>query len=56
MNFQIFVQNADDDSLKDLAANVIGKGADETIIRGAGRYYLKFNTAQPYKATVEEFR
>lgn len=56
MNFQIYVHDAETDSLKDLAANVIGEGSDETVIRGSGRYYLKFNTAQPYKAVVEEFR
>ena len=55
MNFQIFVFNADG-SLKDLSANVIGTNADSSIIRGEGRYYLKFNTAQPYSVQVEERR
>lgn len=56
MNFQIYVHDASDDSLKDLAANVIGAASDESVIRGAGRYYLKLNTSQPYEVIVEEFR
>ena len=55
MNFQVYVYNADG-SLKDVAANIIGKGQDSTVVRGAGRYYLQFNTAQPYLVRVEEFR
>lgn len=55
MNFQIFVYH-EDGSLKDLAANIIGAGEDSTIIRGAGRYYLQFNTAQPYAVVIEEYR
>lgn len=55
MNFQIFVYNADG-SLKDLVANIIGEGEDSSVIRGAGRYYLQFNTAQPYAVLVQEYR
>ena len=52
MKFQIYVYNSDG-SLKDLAANVIGKDNDSTIIRGRGNYYIQIKTAQPYVITVE---
>lgn len=52
MNFQIYVYNSDG-SLKNVAANVIGKSSDSSIIRGSGDYYLMINTAQPYEITVE---
>jgi hypothetical protein len=52
MNFQIYVYNSAG-SLNAVAANVIGKDNDSTIIRGRGNYYLQINTAQPYVITVE---
>ena len=52
MNFQIYVYNADG-SMKGVAANVIGKSSDSSIIRGSGDYYLMINTAQPYQITIE---
>lgn len=52
MNFQIFIYTAADD-LVDVAANVIGADKDSSILRGAGDYYLKINTAQPYVVVVE---
>ena len=54
MNFQIYVYNADG-SLKDVAANVIGKAADTTNVYGAGTYYLTINTAQPYALNIFEY-
>ena len=52
MNFQIYVYKANGD-LVDIAANVIGKDKDSSIMRGIGDYYLQFNTAQPYVVFVE---
>jgi hypothetical protein len=52
MNFQIYIYNSDG-TLKSVAANVIGANADNTVIHGAGDYYLMINTAQPYTVTVE---
>jgi hypothetical protein len=52
MNFQIYVYSADG-ILKDVAANVIGKDEDSTIMRGSGSYYLDINTAQPYVIKIE---
>jgi zinc-ribbon domain len=52
MNFQIYVYGSDG-SMKDIAANIIGKDTDSTIIRGRGDYYLHINTAQPYVITID---
>ena len=52
MNFQIYIYNSDG-TLKSVAANVIGANADNTVIHGAGDYYLMINTAQPHTVTVE---
>ncbi len=52
MNFQIYIYNSDG-TLKSVAANVIGANSDNTVIHGAGDYYLMINTAQPYTITVE---
>jgi ribosomal protein S19 len=53
MNFQIFIYKASGD-LEGLAANVIGKGNDESYMRGSGEYYLTINSAQSYKIIIEE--
>jgi hypothetical protein len=53
MNFQIMVYKGEN-NLVSVAANVIGKGADTSYMRGSGDYYLMINTAQPYKITIEE--
>jgi len=50
--FQIYIYKADG-TLDGVAANVIGANKDATVIRGAGQYYLSFNTSQPYTVTVE---
>lgn len=55
MNFQIYIYKENGD-LVSLAANVIGYDKDNTIIRGAGNYYLEINTAQPYTIIIEEKR
>lgn len=53
-NFQIYVYKAGENKIPvSVAANVIGANNESTVIRGAGDYYLKINTAQPYKITVE---
>ena len=43
-----------DGGLLAVAANVIGEDADSTIMRGAGDYYLRIETTQPYVIAVEE--
>lgn len=53
MNFQIYVYK-DSEIPVSVAANVIGKGNDISYVRGSGDYYLKINTAQPYKIIIEE--
>lgn len=53
MNFQIYLYDSDG-HLKDVAANVIGKDTGYTIERGAGDYYLKINTGQPYTVEVDQ--
>ena len=52
MNFQIYVYK-EDETLKGVAANVIGADKDSSIMRGAGDYYLMINTAQPYYIVIE---
>jgi hypothetical protein len=49
--FQIYVYD-DDGNLKEVIANVIGDSEDSSIIRGAGKYYLKF-VGGKYYVTVE---
>lgn len=52
--FQIYVYKAGESRVPvNVAANVIGANKDSTVIRGAGDYYLKINTAQPYTITIE---
>jgi hypothetical protein len=53
MNFQIYIYYANG-SLKNVAANIIGKGSDVSYVRGAGDYYLTINTGQPYTVIVEQ--
>lgn len=53
MNFQILVYR-EGREIPDVAANVIGKDRDSTIMRGKGRYHLTINSPQPYTVTVEE--
>jgi hypothetical protein len=45
--FQIFVHKSDG-TLVGIAANVTGKDNDQTIMRGAGDYYLSVNSTQAY--------
>ena len=45
--FQIFVHKSDG-TLVGIAANVMGKDNDRTIMRGAGDYYLSINSTQAY--------
>jgi len=53
MNFQIYVYKANGD-LVGVAANVIGKDEDSSVMRGKGSYYLMINTAQPYIIVIYE--
>lgn len=56
-NFQIFIYKSSGDLANPpIAANVIGRSNDSTIIRGAGDYYLTFNSMQNYSVTVSERR
>lgn len=52
MNFQIYVYEASS-SFPEVLANVIGYNVDSSIMRGAGDYYLKINSGQPYRIIVE---
>jgi hypothetical protein len=54
MNFQIYVYNASG-GLENVAANVIGKDNESTIMRGSGSYYLQINSGQPYTIKVEDW-
>jgi len=54
-NFQIYLHKSNGD-LVDLAANVIGKSNQFTVIRKKGKFYLKIITGQPYMITVYEER
>ena len=53
MNFQIFVYKANGE-LVTVAANVIGKNEDHSIMRGKGDYYLMINSAQIYSIVILE--
>ena len=53
MNFQILIYKANGE-LVTLAANVIGKNEDYSIMRGKGGYYLTINTAQSYSIVILE--
>ena len=53
MNFQIMVYKAGWSFPITVAANVVGEDTDQSIMRGAGDYYLTINTAQPYMVIVE---
>ena len=52
MNFQIYVYRSDG-TLIGVAANVIGKDTDNSVMRGKGNYYLTINTGQPYVIVAE---
>ena len=52
--FQIFVHRASGDLIC-VAANVIGKDADSTVMRGAGNFYLEINATQPWGVVVKGY-
>jgi hypothetical protein len=43
-------------SMQDSLANIIGKGSESTMERGAGQYYLTIVASEPYAIVVEEYR
>lgn len=53
-NFSISVYDVHTGQMAALAANVIGKNADTSVMRGAGDYYLDISTLQPYVIEVED--
>ncbi len=53
MNFQIYVHKANGE-LVTVAANVIGKNEDHSVMRGKGDYYLMINSAQIYSVVILE--
>ena len=53
MNFQIYVNDSNGDNIS-VAANIIGKGNDESYMTGSGEYSLMLNSAQNYVVKVEE--
>lgn len=53
MVFQIFVYKANGEFVT-LAANVIGKNEDHSVMRGKGNYYLMINSAQLYSVVILE--
>lgn len=54
MNFQIYVYREPNDEMVGLAANVIGRNLDYSVMRGAGKYYLTINSGQPYTVRILE--
>ncbi|MBX4271863.1 hypothetical protein [Clostridium estertheticum] len=53
MNFQIYVNDAKGDNIG-VAANIIGKGSDESYMTDTGEHSLTINTAQNYTITIEQ--
>jgi hypothetical protein len=53
MNFQIYVTDASGTNVND-AANIVGKGNNESYISTAGEYSLTINTAQNYDIVIEQ--
>lgn len=51
MNFAISVHKANGE-LVSIAANVIGKSEDHTVMHVEGDYYLSINTSQPYAIVI----
>lgn len=49
---QIYVYN-DAGGMVTVAANVLGRDEESSIMRGAGKYYLTINATQPYVVIVE---
>src|SRR5659263_142508 len=53
MNFQIYINDASGSPVG-VAANIIGKGNDESYMTDTGEFSLMINTAQNYSIVVEQ--
>jgi hypothetical protein len=53
MNFQIYVNDASGANVG-VAANIIGKGSDESYMTDIGEHSLTINTAQNYDIIIEQ--